>query len=228
MTNLHHFPCAHDRIHFITSISLYQLFVATVNATKDHARALRDKTCSFGTALARHELVLEESFLWGWAHLSHLATGESRSLLLQSRMMLVLRYHNCYIELMKLACHLPANPKDPLTPLPATSAISVYAERGIQKASRAINLIATLNPSSFNKDYSRLLVPAIAFLMAYCKAAKVNPIAFVQLQKSLFRARQLLAASKKFPLPGATARPYLELLDFLTRHYSIPIHTPQN
>ncbi|KAJ9080937.1 hypothetical protein DSO57_1019746 [Entomophthora muscae] len=85
-----HFPHPSDKIHFISSQATYHSFTILMNATRDYTKAFKDRTNAnvFKKTLNKHVLLMEQNFLWAWAHLKKIYTHQ-KTLLLQSRLTLI-------------------------------------------------------------------------------------------------------------------------------------------
>ncbi|KAJ9083462.1 hypothetical protein DSO57_1034556 [Entomophthora muscae] len=216
-----------DSIHFITSQTLYHSFTIVVCANRAHSLALRGKSQAkdFSHILCKYFKLLEENFSWGWKHLAHLASrpSDSKLLLTQSRLALALRYHNDYIELSKLALHIPSNISTPLSSIPITTTISRFSQQGLSIAIRNILLTSTLNPISFDLDFVRIIIPSIAFIMAHSKVIKTTLKQKSQLEAALSYARNTLERGQSVPFLHATTSAYLDMFDFLAKLNEIEI-----
>lgn len=193
------FACAGDRVHFIASTTAHHSFVAS--AHRLHARALRDREPAqvFQAALDTHIRHLRANFEWGWQHLAG------------TRGLLALRYNNDYLELMTLAMHIPLASPAPISQVALTKQLTEYSRGGLATAIRSIRLVSTIDPSAFDFNYVRVLIPAMAFVMIHCKAAPLTEALGMQ---CLRRARQIAMLK-------ASAESYLELFDFLAKHNRI-------
>ncbi|KAJ9075590.1 hypothetical protein DSO57_1034606 [Entomophthora muscae] len=210
-----------DRIHYITSQGIYHSFTIIAKVNRAHALSLsnKDPAFSFLQELQRYMKHLQENFLWAWNHLSQ--CQGNKHLLVQSRLILTLRYHNDCIELGKLALHIPLNLKEPLTPTPISKFISCFSRDGINAAMRNIHLVSTINPQAFNPDYIRILIPSIAFIMVHCKPMKAQYGHTQLLYKALLQAKACLTRGQSIPNLKASATAYLELFDFLQKYHKI-------
>ncbi|KAJ9056466.1 hypothetical protein DSO57_1032787 [Entomophthora muscae] len=141
MTNLNHFPHPSDRIHFITSQTMYHSFSIAIHCT----------ICK--EPLQTHLQRLHESFLWGWCHLTHLThvSSHQKRLLTQSRLALALRYYNNYLHILQLAS--PTNPP--------------HLQHGLKVAAHVIHLTSTLTHAPFSLNCIITLIPSVTFILAH-------------------------------------------------------------
>lgn len=199
-----------ERIHCVASQATYHSFTLVASLSRAHARALGAGASGlgFGLVVGKHLQLLEENFRWGWSRLSC-----GSALATRSRLALVLRYHSHYLQMAKLAMHIPENPTQRLapSPVPALSSLSVTA---LGVAMKSFRLVYTLHPAPFGFDGVAAIVPSAAFLLVHLKTLKKNFGALPPLDAALSLARGFLVASAAVPFSRATARAYLELLDF--------------
>ncbi|KAJ9086023.1 hypothetical protein DSO57_1008536 [Entomophthora muscae] len=170
--------------------------------------------------------------MWGWRHLSKLANTPclQTALLRQSRLALALHYNNDFIELSKLSSYIPSNPLTRVSPIPLTPTINAFSQKGLSTAIHTIRLALTLTPFSFGMDFIQIIIPSIAYIIAYIKPFKEAVGHDVQLVKALAQARMIIANRVSVSHLNVKAKPYLDLIDYILsqRHIPISFHTQES
>ncbi|KAJ9056468.1 hypothetical protein DSO57_1032789 [Entomophthora muscae] len=203
MTNLNHFPYPSDRIHFITSQTMYHSYSIVIQVYNEYEAARRSQIHpqAFFSKLQPHLLRLHENFLWGWGHLTHLVhTSTQKTLLTRSRLTLAIRYFNDHIQIIKLTSKLPQSD------LATTQAH--HRQNGLKLSIHTINLISTLNPAPFSFDYVLAAIPSLAFIMA--NLGKNTP----ELHRALSIAQSHLKICQRHKFCHTKAKTYLQLIEF--------------
>ncbi|KAJ9051312.1 hypothetical protein DSO57_1005602 [Entomophthora muscae] len=224
-TNRNHFPHMSDRIHFIASQAIYHSFTIVAALAKEHERALEKRTTglAFANTVYKHLNLLKENFMWGWSNLSHLATiAGHKTLLIQSRINLTLRYNNDCLEILKMAFHIPEPPSDPISHTPIIRTTSDFFQRGLNIAFSSIRLISTITPAPFGLDYIPALIPSLAFILTHYKSFKANFGTVDRLRDELSKTIGLLKRGLHKPFFHARAKSYLGILDSFTKTHNIP------
>ncbi|KAJ9048516.1 hypothetical protein DSO57_1034324 [Entomophthora muscae] len=219
-----------DRIHYITSQTIYHSFTIVLTASRDHLLAVRGKrsTAPFIKKLNAHLNTLTENFRWGWNNLEQLVprSASQKLLLRRSLLTLTLRYNNDHIELSKLFCYIPQNSSHRISKAPLTFTINSPSQRGMAVAINTIQLAATITPSSFGLDYIHILIPSLAFLIAHTKPFKKTFGYSDHFQRSLLKAKHTIARGKHVTFTRKTATVCLDLIDFLLSHHKFSPHLP--
>ncbi|KAJ9069514.1 hypothetical protein DSO57_1017835 [Entomophthora muscae] len=218
-----HFATIDDKIHFITSQTNYHSFTIVLNANRDYTLAIKRKMRAtwFATKLTTHLKRLQENFMWGWNALSQLSAPPSShtAVLRRCRLALKLRYNTDHIEITKLSSYIPHNLLSHLSLTPLAPKISAFSQKGLNVAIQTIELVSTLAPFPFGMDAIKILVPAIAYIIAHAKVFKKTFGHNGHLVKALAQGRQAIACTTNPTHPNPYVNPYLNLIDyFLTRH----------
>ncbi|KAJ9086025.1 hypothetical protein DSO57_1008538 [Entomophthora muscae] len=228
-----HFPTINDKIHFITSQAIYHSFTIVLDANRDCTLASKKKinAARFTKCLNIYFKQLPENLMWGWHNLSKLANIPclQAALLRQSRLALALRYNNDFIELSKLSSYIPSNPLTRVSPTPLTPMINAFSQKGLSTAIHTIRLALTLTPSPFGMDFIQIIIPSIAYIIAYIKPFKEAVGHDSQLVKALAQARMIITRGTNPSHPNVKAKPYLDLIDYLLeRHHISFLHPNHN
>ncbi|KAJ9055989.1 hypothetical protein DSO57_1037673 [Entomophthora muscae] len=227
-TNLDHFPHLNDRILFISSQTMYHSYAIVVAANRGHTTALneRHQGTVLSNELKKHIARMKENFMWGWSHLSHLHRVSPSPLLKQSRLMLVLRFQNDSLEIMKLGLHIPLDQTQRVTSKPNVTITSPYSLIGLNKAIHLINMISTLNPAPFVVCPLLIIMLPLSFIMSHCKVAKFEYSCANRLTQTLRQARDVLAKYWDVPFYSLRAQRCLAMVDFFMRRQKISLGLP--
>ncbi|KAJ9079503.1 hypothetical protein DSO57_1034769 [Entomophthora muscae] len=220
-----HFPHLSDYIHYITSQTSYYSFTIILNIHIHYTQS-KGNAASFSKLLQSHVKALYRSFQWGYSNLSRLTSSTHQLLIRQSQLVLVFRHNNNYLELMKLASHIPDNHQSSLSPNSITSKVNHYSQSGVDTAIHTLTLASTLTTTPFDLDYILVQIPSLAFIMAYFKSIKGYPNYSHQLFRAIIQARISIAQGTSHPFHAVKARSYLVFIDYFLKKQNIHFAKP--
>ncbi|KAJ9075442.1 hypothetical protein DSO57_1036128 [Entomophthora muscae] len=211
-----HFSYPASLIHFITSQTMYQSFNIVLIANERLTKALNERSSvtTFQATLVKKIKLLEETFKKAWHLLSTIS--QEKHLLLNSRVMLAIRYHYDYIELMKMAAYIPLNPTQPIHHIPTTTKISQFCINGLFMAIRNIRLVHAFSYTTLSLDYMFTLIPSISFILAYYKAFQSHYKNTDILDQALTQAKGILEIGLNNCTTCTQAKVYIDLTIFLS------------